>query len=162
LVTVQAAISANTITGDQAICTGTSAATITGSVPAGGDGNYQFQWEMNTTGNTWTTIANAQTANYSPGILTATTRYRRLATTNLCAGSQASTSAIVTVIVNPDAVAAYTYAKLQDCAPFALTAQQMLRAIAITCGLRKVHKSAQALHSLAIPSVSQAQVSILN
>ncbi|MBN9297352.1 MAG: PKD domain-containing protein [Filimonas sp.] len=125
LVTVQASISANTISGDQAICTGNSANTITGSVPTGGDGNYQFQWQVNTSGNTWTAITGAQAANYAPGILTATTRYRRLATTSLCAGSQASTSPVVTITVNPDAIAAYTYAKLQDCAPFTLTAQQI-------------------------------------
>lgn len=116
---VQPAITNNSLSANQSICINTAAATIIGSVPAGGNGNFAYQWQQSINGGvTWTTITNATTKDYSPGVLTQTTYYRRIVTTDLCSGSQGNTSLTVIVTVNPDAKALFTFSKDKDCAPF--------------------------------------------
>jgi len=119
LVTVQPAISNNTVSADQAVCINNPASTIIGSVATGGNGSVTYQWQRSLDGGvTWTDIPLATAKDYSPGTIAATTKYRRVASTNLCAGPQGNTSNVVTVTVNPDAKALYSFTKDKDCAPF--------------------------------------------
>ncbi|MER2995983.1 gliding motility-associated C-terminal domain-containing protein [Pontibacter populi] len=76
-VTVTPAISNNFISADQTICSGSLPATITGSLPNGGGGNYSYQWERSEDGVNFTAISNATTQNYSPSALNITTWCRR-------------------------------------------------------------------------------------
>ncbi|OYU94903.1 MAG: hypothetical protein CFE21_14590 [Bacteroidetes bacterium B1(2017)] len=100
-VTVNPVIANNTATGVQTICSGTSATTISGTTPTGGNGTFTYAWESSTTSST-TGFAAASgtnnTINYSPGVLTATTWYRRVVSAGVCS---ANTSAAVQVTVNP-------------------------------------------------------------
>jgi gliding motility-associated-like protein len=106
-VTVHQNITSNTITADQTICTGSAPATLIGAAAAGGDGaTYAYQWESSTTSGAagFTSIAGAAGQNYSPGMLTQTTWFRRVVTSGVCA---VSTSPAVQVTVN-DVIASNT------------------------------------------------------
>ena len=119
LITVQPAISNNTASADQAVCINNAASAIIGSIATGGNGVVTYQWQQSTDGGiTWTNIAGATLKDYNPGTIAVTTKYRRVASTNLCFGPQGNTSNVVTVSVNPDARALYTFTKDKDCAPF--------------------------------------------
>lgn len=119
LITVQPAISNNTASADQAVCINNPGSTIVGSVATGGNGSVTYQWQQSTDGGiTWTNIPLATSKDYSPGTIAITTKYRRVASTNLCSGPQGNTSNIITITVNPDAKAIYTFTKDKDCAPF--------------------------------------------
>jgi hypothetical protein len=48
-ITVSPVITGNTVTADQAICTGTTPASLAGSLPTGGSGSYAYQWQSGTT-----------------------------------------------------------------------------------------------------------------
>lgn len=117
-ITVQPAITNNTLSGDQNVCINTSAATIVGSTPQGGNGVFIYQWQESTDNITFTDIATATNKDYSPGVMTVTMYYRRIVTTSLCAGAQGNTSDAVTIKVNPDARAEYTFTHDKDCSPF--------------------------------------------
>lgn len=123
-ITVLAAIGNNTLNGNQAICINTTPAPIIGSVPNGGDGTFVYSWEQSTDGGlNWIPIVGANTKDYTPGVLTQNTCYRRLVSTNLCAGPQSNTSAAICITVNPDAQALFTYPHDTACAPFAVQIQ---------------------------------------
>jgi gliding motility-associated-like protein len=118
-ITVQPAIANNILSADQSICINNAASTIVGSVATGGNGSVTYQWQQSIDGGvTWTPINAATSKDYSPGILIITTKYRRVASTNLCFGPQGNISAVTTITVNPDAKALYTFTKDKDCAPF--------------------------------------------
>lgn len=87
-------ISNNGITASQSIVSGTAAAPLTGSTPTGGNGTYTYTWQKST--GTWTTISGATSINYSPGVLTTTTSYRRIVAST---GVSTSTSNTVTITV---------------------------------------------------------------
>lgn len=97
-VIVQPSITNNTVTADQTICSGTSAATLNGAVGlAGGDGNFTYQWQSSTNGGaTWSDISGATTATYTPGAVASTTSYRRVVTAGQC--SNTSAAVVVTVV----------------------------------------------------------------
>ncbi|MBW1657834.1 T9SS sorting signal type C domain-containing protein [Flavobacterium quisquiliarum] len=79
------------------ICAGTTPGTIIGSDPIGGS-TYSYEWQSSTSATgTFTPIASSNTKDYAPGILTQSTYYRRVVTSNGCS----STSAIVLIKVNP-------------------------------------------------------------
>lgn len=93
---VYSALSGGTIASAQTICSGSTPSTLTSSVAAsGGTGTTTYQWQSSPDGITWTNISGATGATYSPGSLTATTYYRRIAT-NTC-GSANSNTIIITV-----------------------------------------------------------------
>jgi hypothetical protein len=97
-ITVSPVIAANTITADQTICTGTTPVSLTGSLPAGGSGTFAYQWQSSTSANgTFSNIAGATAANYTPGSLTTTMFYRRVVQSGGCTDN----SAAVQIIVNP-------------------------------------------------------------
>ena len=121
LVTVQAGLANNTLTGDEELCINTAAQAIAGSLPTGGDSHYAYVWEQSTDGgNTWAVLPGASGQNYAPGVLTATTQFRRKISTALCNGLQTSLSNVVTKTVRPDAKAMFTALALVDCAPFVI------------------------------------------
>ncbi|WJS95577.1 T9SS sorting signal type C domain-containing protein [Flavobacterium johnsoniae] len=82
----------------QPVCEGSDAGTITGSAPTG-PGGYTYQWERSTTGasGSFTAITSSNVQSYSPGILTQSTYFRRIVTSNGCT----STSPVVFIRVNP-------------------------------------------------------------
>ncbi len=113
----------NTIGASQTICTGTVPASLTGNIPAGGDGPYTYQWQMSIDGGTtWADITGAQEENYSPPALTQTTSFRRVVNSFACPGSIQNNSNVVSVMVNPDARAEFTFLADKGCAPFRLDA----------------------------------------
>ena len=121
-ITVQPSVSNNTITKDTIICVGNSVNTLLGSTPNGGNGSYTYQWESSVnSGTTWAAISGATAANYLPPSPSITTQFRRLVSSNVCSGLQSNTSNIVTITVNPNAKALYTFTKDIDCAVFNLT-----------------------------------------
>ena len=120
-ITVQPPVENNNISASQAICINTAAQNITGTTPTGANGQYNFQWQQSSDGFSWTNITGATGINYDPGTLTTTTHYRRVVTTALCNGPQASTSNVIIVTVNPDARALFVPIIDSGCAPFAIT-----------------------------------------
>ncbi|WP_242920027.1 gliding motility-associated C-terminal domain-containing protein [Pontibacter liquoris] len=99
-VTVNPVITNNTITPVTPICSGQPAPELTGSLPAGGNGRYTFEWLASTTGanGTFTKASgNATNQTYAPGTLTQTTWYKRVVKSGECA----STSPVVEVTVMP-------------------------------------------------------------
>lgn len=78
------AITNNSVGANQTICSGSTPAPLTGSIPLGGNGTFSYQWESSLTTATWTTIPNETNTGYSPPALTVTSYYRRLAGSGLC------------------------------------------------------------------------------
>lgn len=77
MVTVTPAVANNLINASQRICSGSTPATLTGTLPNGGGGNYSYQWERSEDGINFTAIANATNQNYTPNALSITTWFRR-------------------------------------------------------------------------------------
>ncbi|MBL0102494.1 MAG: HYR domain-containing protein [Bacteroidetes bacterium] len=100
LQTFYPALSSNTATADQAICSGATPVALTGSTPTGGNGTYTYLWESSTTSAsagfaTATGTSNAK--NYTPVALTTTTWYRRTVSSGGCS----TVSSAVQITVNP-------------------------------------------------------------
>ncbi|MBV9987310.1 MAG: gliding motility-associated C-terminal domain-containing protein [Chitinophagaceae bacterium] len=93
---VDSLISNNAISASQSICSGSAPATLTGTLPTGGNGNYSYQWQSSTDNNSFNTIAGAVSADYSPGPLSQTTWFRRTVLSGSC-GTQSSASVKITV-----------------------------------------------------------------
>ncbi|MEP7374587.1 MAG: PKD domain-containing protein [Chitinophagaceae bacterium] len=120
-ITVKPGVTNNVITADQDICINTPAAILQGSLPTGGNGGFQYQWQKSIDGgNTWIDVPGATGTNYDPGVLSLSTMYQRNVTTNLCTGPGASSSNAITINVNQDAKAVFMPLKDTGCAPFVL------------------------------------------
>ncbi len=97
-----AVITNNSITsGDQTICSGSTPAQLTGSIPLNGKGagSYTYTWQDSSKSHTWTDITgyvNVASQNYTPAALTDTTSYRRIVYSSACN----STSQSVTIKVH--------------------------------------------------------------
>ncbi|ASU33060.1 gliding motility-associated C-terminal domain-containing protein [Mucilaginibacter xinganensis] len=100
-ITVQSAPSNNTITPPPTVlfCATGSPGLITGSLPTGGDGiAYIYQWQSSLDGgNTFNNILNSNGKDYDPGVVTATTAYRRTVISGACAAPSISNSVTITV-----------------------------------------------------------------
>lgn len=121
---LQTGIDRNSIaTTSTEICNNTIPAIISGSLPTGGDGVYNYQWQSSTDGVAFTDIAGATGKDYQPIALSTTTYYQRMVNSNRCGGTVANTSNIITITVNPDVKANFTATVQSDCAPFNITAQ---------------------------------------
>ncbi|WP_439879960.1 PKD-like domain-containing protein [Pontibacter sp. MBLB2868] len=110
-ITVTPVITNNTLTiTDKTICTGQTAPTLTARLPSGGNGTYTYQWEQSTdSGDTFTAINGATAQDYAPGILTATTIFRRIAFSGACETPSGNVKIIVTKpITNYDVTANQT------------------------------------------------------
>jgi len=96
--TVLPALAAGTIGADQTICAGSTPAPLTNTAgPTGGNGNYSYQWESSADNTNWTAVAGANNPDYAPGALTATTYFRRRASSGNC-GVAYSPAVAVTVL----------------------------------------------------------------
>ena len=78
-------------------CAGTAPGTINSVLDACGTGTVQYQWEMNNGGG-WNTIAGANSASYTPGVINSNTSYRRRA---MDACGQSGYSNTVEIFVYP-------------------------------------------------------------
>lgn len=86
-VTVLPAITGNSISSAQIICSGTTPFALTGSSPLGGNGTYTYSWEQSTEGASSGFTSASGTNNlqdYAPGILNSNTWYRRKVISGLC------------------------------------------------------------------------------
>jgi len=84
IATVNPVLSAGTIGGTQAICSGATPTTLTSSTSAsGGTGSQTYQWQVSTDNSSFSDIPSANAATYSPGALTQTTYYRRGVSTGI-------------------------------------------------------------------------------
>ncbi|WP_207492126.1 PKD domain-containing protein [Aridibaculum aurantiacum] len=115
-ITVQAVISNNIIASNQAHCLGDTADTITGTVPVGGNNHYNYTWQQSTDGGaTWINIANSNSVDFAPGLLSQTTMFRRLVISGAC---NEVTSNEVTIVMNGPAFAEFTVLQSTGCSPF--------------------------------------------
>ncbi|WP_205501493.1 gliding motility-associated C-terminal domain-containing protein [Rufibacter psychrotolerans] len=98
-ITVRPEITANTVSSNQTICTGSVPAVITGSQPLGGNNTYTYQWESSTTSDAtgFSPIAGATSKDFTPTeAITQNTWFRRVVTSGTC---QESASAPVFIEV---------------------------------------------------------------
>jgi hypothetical protein len=93
------ALSANTLSGNQTIVTGTQPAQIVGSTPSGGSGRYIYAWESSSNqGQTWSSISGASARSFTPGILSSLTYYRRIVSDSLATGSDVSLPHTISIV----------------------------------------------------------------
>ncbi len=100
-ITVLPALTAGSIAADQTICAGAAPTSLTSTGAAGGGtGTYAYQWESSADNASWSAIAGATTPAFAPGVLPATTYFRRRVTsgTGSCA---TDVSNVVTITVQP-------------------------------------------------------------
>jgi gliding motility-associated-like protein len=96
--TVLPALTAGTIAADQTICAGGTPAPLTSTAgPSGGTGQFSYQWESSADNSNWTAISGANNPEYAPGTLTATTYFRRRASSGSC-GTAYSPAVAITVL----------------------------------------------------------------
>jgi hypothetical protein len=93
-------ITNNLVTSDQTICSGLAPAQLAGSAPLNGKGtgSYTYTWQDSTKNHSWTDISgyiSVTDQNFTPPILTDTTRYRRIVYSSAC--SDISKSIIINV-----------------------------------------------------------------
>ena len=88
----------NIISSSQTICAGSAPANIFGSTPTGANGSYTYTWLRSTTSATtgFTAIPSSNTINYSPGVLTQNTWFKRY----VVSSPITDTSAAVAIIIN--------------------------------------------------------------
>lgn len=98
-ITVQNAISNNTISAAQTICNGTTPATIIGSTPLGGNGTYTYSWQQSTTSASsgFSNISSTNVKDYTPDALSQTTWFRRRVTSGACTTQNISAAIQITV-----------------------------------------------------------------
>ncbi|MBS1600732.1 MAG: hypothetical protein JST75_21095, partial [Bacteroidetes bacterium] len=107
-------ITNNTIAASQTICSGTAPAALTGSAPGGGNGTYNYQWQISTTSAVagFSDIVGATGQGYAPGALGVTTWYHRVITS----GAFTDISAAVQITVNATPVVTIAYSGSPYCA----------------------------------------------
>ncbi len=97
LITVLGPLTSGSVGSPQTICYNTAPSTLTElTAPTGGIGVYTYQWQQSPNNSVWSNISGATSATYSPGVLTASTYYRRVVTSGTC-GSSNSASVLITV-----------------------------------------------------------------
>ncbi|WEK18826.1 MAG: Ig-like domain-containing protein [Candidatus Pedobacter colombiensis] len=84
-ISVQAAVTAGTINGDQIICKNNAPAALTSTIAGSGSGVISYRWESSITGDNtgFNTIPGATSAGYNPGALTTETWFRRITLSTL-------------------------------------------------------------------------------
>lgn len=106
--TILPTVTAGTIGADQTVCAGTAPALLGSTAGAGGGaGPYTYQWESSPDGITWTALTNINSLGYGPGLLQATTYFRRTVQAATCG---AAYSNVVTITVQPFVAASVTLA----------------------------------------------------
>jgi gliding motility-associated-like protein len=87
----------NTIGNSQTLCVGQSTSLLTGSLPTGGTGNFQFQWQSSSDNVVFNSVSGATGVDYNPGTLSVTTYYRRQVGSGFCINNSGS----VMIRINP-------------------------------------------------------------
>ncbi|AYA36008.1 PKD domain-containing protein [Hymenobacter oligotrophus] len=108
LVTVLPALVPGSIAASQTLCAGATPAPLTSTAPAtGGGGAVTYQWESSADNVNWTAVGGATAETFAPGVLSATTYFRRQARSGAC-GPVPSNAVTITVLpaVTPGAIAA--------------------------------------------------------
>ncbi|WP_207534043.1 PKD domain-containing protein [Desertivirga arenae] len=125
-VEVQKGISNNNITtGNQHICTGTAPTILQGTLPAGADGTFKYQWQQSPDGTNWSVIIGATTPIYQAPALTTTTYFRRVVSSTICTGAQQNASNAVQIKVSKGAIANYNWLSESSCAPFIISKENI-------------------------------------
>ena len=96
----------NVIAADQTICSGSSAALLTGPEPTGGNGTYIYQWQSSLDGTSWTDISGANSQNYDPGKVSAKTYYQRYVTSGACDNTSTPVTISVTTPIQNNTIGA--------------------------------------------------------
>jgi gliding motility-associated-like protein len=98
MVLVYPLISNNSITGTDTLCFAATAKPITGTLPTGGNGSYNYQWQERKPFTSWVNKGAVSVTNspLNPGSLTETYLYRRMVTSSFC--SHISNEVTLTVI----------------------------------------------------------------
>lgn len=96
LVTVVEALSPGSIGNNQTSCNRSFASELTEiTSPSGGNNSYTFKWQNSVNGSTWSDIPNAISSTYSPGVMSASTYFRRVTMSGPCTPN--SNSILITV-----------------------------------------------------------------
>ncbi|AMJ65267.1 gliding motility-associated C-terminal domain-containing protein [Hymenobacter sp. PAMC 26628] len=99
--TLLSPLNAGSISANQTICTGATPSSLSSTTEAsGGAGTFAYQWEFSTDNVYWNPVTGATSLTYAPGPLTATTYYRRRATSGTGTCSTA-VSNVLTILVQP-------------------------------------------------------------
>ena len=117
---VQPPLGNNFIQGNGAACINTPIGLLKGSSPTGADGSFIYLWQQtdDTLTNSWKDIPLTNSKDYTAPIVTNTIFYRRIVTSQLCAGNQSNTSPVYVVLMRPDAKADWLISRDTACAPF--------------------------------------------
>ena len=126
-ITVTPTLTAGTIGNDQAVCADATPAGLTSiSAASGGPNGVTYQWESSANNADWTVIPGATGEGFAPGLLPATTYFRRRASSEgTCAPA---VSNVVTITVTPALTAGAIgsdQAVCADAAPAALTSESL-------------------------------------
>jgi gliding motility-associated-like protein len=94
------ALAAGSVAADQTLCGGATPAPLTSvALATGGTGTIDYQWESSLNNTTWVAIPGATGATYAPGALTATTYFRRRASSGSTCAPVLSN--VITITVSP-------------------------------------------------------------
>ncbi|TDO23108.1 gliding motility-associated C-terminal domain-containing protein [Pedobacter duraquae] len=80
-------------------CLSGTPATLTGSTPIGGNGNFVYRWQSSTDNINFTTITGATTKDYTPSLISTTTYYRRSVSAGNCVVPGISNT--ITILIVP-------------------------------------------------------------
>jgi hypothetical protein len=104
MVRVNPVISGNTVPASQTICSGSAPTTLIASTPTGGSGTFTYTWQSSTTSATagFTTATGTSNAkDYSPGVLSTSTWFRRVVNSGTCVDTSAVTLITTTTTAVP-------------------------------------------------------------
>jgi len=87
----------NFIGTSQAICVGSLAAPFTGTIPTGGNGSYNYQWESSTDNINYFDATPGAGVGYSAGMILTNTYFRRIVSSTTCPGVTS-----LSVFIRPD------------------------------------------------------------
>ncbi len=140
-----------TVTANQTICTGTSAALLTATAPSTGT-SPTYQWQSSLNNVTFNNIAGATALTYQPDILTATTYFKQIQAASGVCNSPQSTN-IVTVIVNPNLAVGSISASQSICSG---NAPAQLNGVAPSTGTSPVYQWQSSLDDVSFSNISGA------
>jgi hypothetical protein len=96
-ITVYPQVSEGSTSPDQTVCYNTAPTVLSLTTPSGGTGSYTYQWQSSTDNFNWSNYVGATNSNYTPGNLTSTTYFRRVATSGTCGSANSSAIKVSTL-----------------------------------------------------------------
>ncbi len=106
-VEVHPQVVAGTIKGNSFVCQNMVPLPIQGDVSTGGSStaNLKYQWQSSTDGTIWTNISGAMAKDYTPGVLSSDTYFRRVTTDDFCNTFKHNSNAfLIKVVAQPTAL----------------------------------------------------------